>query len=333
MAAFLFFLYRRSKRTGSVLGGRRNNPKPWRSAHLHGPRRFFGLLPDRSEVQHKTRKESAWEIDGNDTAQALYPDFGDGGSPTSFHTAQDSQPHISSHNSGHSRTESTASLLTNTTQESQRSSRSFFTALAGKFSALSLNKTYQSGTAKGPDYRRVHVVPGSADQRFKIDGSETPATNTHFTFPPAPEREESLPSVLDIRHPSTAGGSRRSWRARDESFPPPTRFTGDDEAARTDFMDGPVSDFSLGTSDLVTPISPASTGNEIVGVRRSLRFADRYTHLQSLHLAKAPVWRTPCVTTLTSKPFRPHATQRRAPVSASTSQCFCGHFVIPALSS
>lgn len=251
IAALLFFLYRRVKRKGSLLGSRRNQ-KPWQSANLHGPRRFFGLFADRSQVQPKTRKETAWEIDGNDTAQGLYSEVGgDRGSTTSFHTAQSHQP-IASHMTGHSRTESTTSLITN---GSRQSSRSFLGALASKFSS----KAYQSGTAKGPGYRRIQVVSANANQQFKIDGS--PARINHFTFPPAPERDDSLSSVLDIRRPSTSHRPSNTG-SQEDSFPPLRRFTGDAE--------GPASDFSLATSDLVTPISPESGENEIVGVRFSL---------------------------------------------------------------
>lgn len=218
-------------------------------------------MSDRSQVQPKERKESAWEIDGNDGAQPVYPEHVEGrGSPTSFRTGLEGHQRAESHMTGHSRTESTTSLLTS---GSKQSSQSFLSNIAGKFSALSLSKAYQSGTSKGPDYRRVHVQPGNADQRFKIDGIDTPAKNTHFTFPPAPEREGSLPSVLDIRRPTTAEGSHRRAYSREDSFPPPRRFTGDEV---TDIMGGPASDFSLGTTDLITPVSPDLTENDIIGV-------------------------------------------------------------------
>lgn len=85
--------------------------------------------------------------------------------------------------------------------------------------------------------------------------------STTSPSPPAPERDDSLSSVLDIRRPSTSHRPSNTG-SREDSFPPLRRFTGDAE--------GPASDFSLATSDLVTPISPESGENEIVGVRFSL---------------------------------------------------------------
>lgn len=228
IAAILFFLYRR-RRGGSTVG-RRPRKKAWESAHLHAPRRFFGLIPERFTVRSRTRREPQWEIDENVVLDA---ELG--------------RVHVGSPRSKHSRITSTTSLLSAGESQGSGRRRSFFDALAAKFSGMSLQKKYQSGTTKGPDYKRVHVVSRDIDARFALDGGEL--TPVAADAPPpqrgTPERQSTLPSVLDIRAPSLAD-SRTRPRRED------TLQTEDSlDAPRTVFQ----SDYSLGTTDLLTPVS------------------------------------------------------------------------------
>lgn len=328
LAAVLFFLYRRRRRTGSFFG-KGSTQKAWESAHLHGPRRFFGLIPDRFAVQPRARKETAWEIDSNDAAQVLYApaDVGARGSPTSF---QEGHQRVESRASGHSRTESTTSLITS---GSQHSSKSFLTNIAAKFH-FSSGRAYQTGTTKGPDYRRVQVIQENPGRRFKIDGSETPALNNVFSFPPPPEptRHDSLPSVIDIRRPTTAEGSQRRGQYRFDSFPPPRRFTGDDDGTRTELTDGPRSDFTLGTTDLMTPVDSLESGERGVGVSLA-RVSLTVIGLIYFGIATTSFSNLSCVTFPTCQPLRDLPSSRRAPIGSAPSQCVDGHIGVPTLPS
>ncbi|GJE90047.1 hypothetical protein PsYK624_061700 [Phanerochaete sordida] len=230
LAAILFYFYRR-RRQGTSVGRQRKDPA-WQEAHLHAPRRFFGLVPERFTVRSRTSREPQWEIDDN---AVLDEELG--------------RVRSSSPKSRHSRMESTTSLLSSAGSRRSARPRSFFDTLASKISGLSLHKKYQSGTTKGPDYKRVHVVPRPADPRFALDGGDppTPAAPGPPTFEDALERQSTLPSVLDIRAPSGAG-SRTGARRGDS-------LGTDDGAPRTVFQ----SEYSLGTTDLVTPVSPSGS--------------------------------------------------------------------------
>ncbi|PSS05429.1 hypothetical protein PHLCEN_2v3853 [Hermanssonia centrifuga] len=248
LAIAAFLIYRHRKYNHSSGGKRRQ--KPWESAHLHGPRRFFGLLPDRFTVRSRPTKEPQWEID----EQALQ-DTDLEPSPSSQGAASNNQSRPDMH-SMHLRTTSTTSLISNMSHGTANRSRSIFSALTSKFNVFS-PRDYSSGTTKGPDYKRVQVRSEHPDRRFKIDGGELTPRESAFSFPPPPpsppppERRDTLPSVLDIRRPSTAGGSRAGGQARNGSLP--TTYYDD----RTDLTSpiAPKSDYSLRTTDLQTPTS------------------------------------------------------------------------------
>lgn len=189
----------------------------------------------------------------------------------------------------HSRTTSVTSLLpgfsSSASSSSSGRSRGLFGALASKFGALSLSKNYQSGTTKGPDYKRVQVLSSNPDRRFKIDStgplsplpaeasegesglaraavSETVAAVQPQPQPQSqrtpPRRDSTLPSVLDIRRPSTVGGTRAG--TRDTMLGPGLSDLYDPSESNEMMFASPVvaqSDYSLMTSDLVTPITPS----------------------------------------------------------------------------
>jgi hypothetical protein len=227
IASIFFFFYLRRHRGAS--GTQRRTQKPWQSAHLRGPRRFFGLIPDRLTVRSREVREPQWVIDGNE-AFDLDEEVG-------------RRPRPDSRASAHSRGTSTTSLLTK--KSSQPSSRSTpFSNLASKLRSMFVR--YPSGTTKGPDYKRVHIVSGSVDARFKIDGTDVPTPvarpDSHFPRHQSPPRESTVPSIIDIGPPS-AENSNHARSARNNSlqtadYPPPTAIH---------------SDFSLGTTDLMTP--------------------------------------------------------------------------------
>ncbi|EKM54854.1 uncharacterized protein PHACADRAFT_259009 [Phanerochaete carnosa HHB-10118-sp] len=236
LAAILFYFYRRRHRGASV--GRQRKQKPWQNAHLHGPRRFFGLLPEYSTVRSRPSREPQWEIDDN---VVLVDEL--------------SRTGLGSPESGHSRVESTASLLSATESRYSTRQRSFFDTLAAKFSNMSLHKKYQSGTIKGPDFKRVHVVPRSADAKFNLDGTDLtpPVSQNHvraLSDDDVLERRSTLPSVLDIRAPSTAGPQDR-FALRNGPLPE-ENYSPTDYTPRTVFQ----SEYSLGTTDFMTPVSP-----------------------------------------------------------------------------
>lgn len=252
LAALLLFLWYRRRHQGAFTG-RRRSQKPWQSANLHAPRRFFGLVPQRFTVRSRGSPGPQWEIDENvvlgeddDPAKA-----GDSrpGSRTSAH----SHPH------SHSRGASTASLLTTGSARSSQP-RSILDVLASKLSSVSLAKRYQNGAAKGPDYKRVRVASAGAGQPFNIDQDmATPVAHTFDAPAPPRPRQDSvesagLPSVLDIRAPSRAPSAAGSRALRDDSLPL--------SEAPTDLLPPSVfrsrSEFSLGTTDLMTPTSPSS---------------------------------------------------------------------------
>lgn len=249
-----------------------------------------------------TQRSPQWEID-DPTAQRQDVD-------------EEGRPHT--RYSSHSRGESTSSLLSTLRGHSapQSPQRSLLASIADRFS---LGKYYQNGTTKGSDYERVRVRPQHADPGFKIDDPRpTPPTQEptperalpSIPEPPAPDRTTSIPSVLDIRRPSTAQGIPSSLRhdSNDTHFTPPT---------------APHSDFSLGTTDLLTPTSPSSSFRPNVKCLRrvyripanlplsyrsrirdhhSLQIACLYSSLPSciaLHNAEHP-WTRPPTRSLTS---------------------------------
>ncbi|KAI0338208.1 hypothetical protein BDW22DRAFT_799321 [Trametopsis cervina] len=264
----LFLLYRRRKQreTGrySDRYGQAKD-KPWRRANLQGPRRMFGLFPDRLKVKHKSTRESAWAIDGMP--------MGDFGEKTSSPRNDISDfpsdmlpPRAPPASRRHSRTESESSLISGS---SRKSSQSFLSQIASKFSNLSLSRAYQSGTTKGRDYKRVRVVHQPPDSRFDVDGapmrpqvrlgqldqSSLREEEEEEDAEEQKDRQDSFPSVLDIRRQPSPIDSRHA--TRDDSGPltlgSTTRGT----------RRPPESEFSLGTTDLMTPTvtdSPVSQG-------------------------------------------------------------------------
>jgi len=277
VAVVLFLWYRHRKRTGGgSLFSRSRSQKAWQDANLQGPRRFFGLLPDRSTVRSRTRRDTGWAIDDNTNVMPA-----NGGDSPTYNMNFESHSRVESRASGHSRTESRTSLITSS---SRQTSQSFLSQLASRISNFSKSKAYKSGATKAKDYERIRVVPGNPDGRFRVDGSDVPTPkNDQFMFPiPLSARQESLPSVLDIRRPSTTYSRQAT---RDDSFPaplterydtrPPARmYTEDDtEEARTDSLDRhvPRSEFSLGTTDLMTPTSPHTTSESPIAVSPIVR--------------------------------------------------------------
>ncbi|KIP06120.1 hypothetical protein PHLGIDRAFT_470504 [Phlebiopsis gigantea 11061_1 CR5-6] len=247
IAGILFLWYRARQRGG--FKDRRRSPKRWESANLHGPRRFFGLIPQRVTVKEGSSREPRWEIDGQTGANAVL-DYDD--EPPKMDDGRNSRA------SGHSRTTSSSALIQSNASLHSSQSKSLFNTIASKISTMSLGRKYQNGATKGSDYKRVQVVPRNPTDRFKIDG-ELPTPN-RYDEPPLPYREEpaerqsSLPSVLDIRAPSAAAGSHHAWTNQYDSTP----FTDD---GRTDLAPPTVmhSDFSLATTDLMTPISSGAS--------------------------------------------------------------------------
>lgn len=246
LIAGILFLWYRSRHQGAFRD-RNRSQKAWQSANLRAPRRLFGLLPERFVVRERTVRGPQWEIDENVV-------LGDDEDPAKMSDGRSSRA------SGHSRVTSSSALIDPDSRQSSRS-RPLFDTLTSKLSNMSLGKKYQNGTSKGSDYRRVKVVHNPPDARFGIDGELPAPTGQLYDEHTAPfkqnfvETQPSVPSVLDIRAPSVAAGSHRA-RYRNDSFP-----TTDD--ARTDFAPPTVmhSDFSLGSNDLVTPISPSSGGS------------------------------------------------------------------------
>lgn len=218
------------------------------------------MFPDRSTVRSMTQRSPQWEID-DPTAQRRDVD-------------EEGRPHT--RYSSHSRGESTSSLLSTLRGHSapQSPQRSLLASIADRFS---LGKYYQNGTTKGSDYERVRVRPQHADPGFKIDDPRpTPPTQEptperalpSIPEPPAPDRTTSIPSVLDIRRPSTAQGIPSSLRhdSNDTHVTPQT---------------APHSDFSLGTTDLLTPTSPSSSFRPNVPHPGSPLLANRVSVFQS----------------------------------------------------
>ena len=166
--------------------------------------------------------------------------------------------HTGSRPSAHSRMESTTSLLSSNESHRTTHPRSFFDTVASKFSAMSLHKKYQSGTTKGPDYKRVHVVSSHVDPKFALDGGEPPMPvarhhGRELSGDDGIERHSTLPSVLDIRAPSAVGS--RGVRALHNNSLPLSDDNQTEYAPRTIFQ----SDYTLGTTDLMTPTSPSGT--------------------------------------------------------------------------
>lgn len=199
-----------------------------------------------------------------------------------------------SRTSGHSRMESTTSLLSTNESRHSTNQRSFFDTLASKFSGMSLHKKYQSGTTKSPDYKRVQVVPSDIDAKFAVDGGDLPMPvarqhGRELSGDDVLERRSTLPSVLDIRAPSVAG-SQRGRALRNDSLPT-TNDGRTDYAPRTVFQ----SDYSLGTTDLMTPISPSGS--------------DPSEHLRSVRAVRLPSPATVCLldTDVTRCPGAPRA--------------------------
>lgn len=214
-----------------------------------------------------------WEIDENNLT-------GDDLVPPAVGTPSTQRSRYTDDSSMHSRTTSVTSLLSSHSTSSSSKSRGFLSTLASKFSALSLRRNYQSGTAKGPDYKRVHVLSEQPDRRFKIDGGllspqDAEAHDSTGWSPPttvplsalapaaaasaAPQpltRDSTLPSVLDIRAPSHANGTGNSG-STSYGYGRSDAYVPDDET--TEFMSPVVtqSDYSLRTSDLQTPVTPS----------------------------------------------------------------------------
>ncbi|KAI0682654.1 hypothetical protein BC835DRAFT_1399117 [Cytidiella melzeri] len=216
-ASALFLWYRHRQHKGGTLG----------HPNLRAPRRFFGLIPDRPAVRSRPRSDRGGSFSLDAPSDVVFEDA----------SIERERSHPL-----HSRSESRTSLISSS---SRRSTPSFLNGLATRLSKFSLGKTYQSGTIKGPGYKRVQLVHGTADKAFEIDGSQLPAPS-HAQFSPTSPgtpthaRQESLPSVLDIRRQPSLIDSRQA--TRDSTFP---ATTSTNMSARLP----PESEFSLGISD------------------------------------------------------------------------------------
>lgn len=148
----------------------------WENAHLHGPRRFFGLLPGTRVVHHQDASDDpTWEID--DEEAAARPDR--------------------SRDRGHMRSASDAPLLS---RGVRRPLRRFWERACD---VVGLNRGYKKGVYKSDDYKVVHVLSETPGVRFNIDVSSA------ATSPQSP-----LPSVLDIRASTDRGSQARGTSSR-----------------------------------------------------------------------------------------------------------------------
>ena len=287
LIALLFFLWyrHRTRKNGSRYAkNSQNRGLAWQSPNLHGHRRIFGLFPDRPTVRPRGRRDSNWSID--EVPQTMHESI-----------ELSNPPGYNERNyAGHSRSESATSLLSS---PSRKSNTSWFSAITN---FLPSGKAYQSGTAKGPGYSRVRVVHSpnpsgidlegepydppeiiasppsvhSANDKVASPGS-APVPVVPPTQDPTPsrqQRQDSLPSFVDIRRQSTDLDSRHA--TRDSTLPTPPSLTVMHKVkhtARVDSRDSnvlimngegtslgmpPTSEFSLGTSDLTTPTTTDS---------------------------------------------------------------------------
>ncbi|KAI0093094.1 hypothetical protein BDY19DRAFT_407423 [Irpex rosettiformis] len=281
IACFFFFWYRRrSQRKNNdsrYARSSKNKGQAWQNPKLRGQRRWFGLLPDRPKVRSQRQRESNWSIDEvPDSMREGIELQASRATPDNYHDG----PHT-----GHSRSESSTSLLSS---PSGRTNSSWISAIAN---LLPTGKAYQPGTMKDRDYRRVHVVHSATPSGFDLEGqpydppvapppsaytshSETVTRGDASASGPLPEepqqqrqqRQASLPSFVDIRRQSTDLDSRHA--SRESTIPtPPTTATlhrpkhladinshnsSGPRSERTVGL-GAGSEFSLGTSDLMTP--------------------------------------------------------------------------------
>lgn len=271
VVAFIFFLFYRRRLLRRVYG---NSRPMWTETHKHARRRWCGLLPGRVTVR-KATVDTLWQIDQPMNTMNVPPSSSRYNDNESF---------------SHSRDTSSSSLLPDTysTHSSKRSYNSesqtgktpssFIRTVMSKLSGNSLNgKWYTSGVDKAPEYKKVTVIPEQPRPGFKIDGTNsTPSrANTLISqmFEPDEDQQShfSLPSVIDIRSPSRSGslsagshtGSSSGHSAPSKKFSDTGKKMQaieeeDERATEYSAFRPPRSDFTLTTSDLRTPISPAT---------------------------------------------------------------------------
>ena len=271
------FLYYRHNRS------RTRPPRrvPYEQANLQPPRRFFGVLPAVKTVKPR-EVDNKWEID--DGVEGIEP-------PTSPSPLRAGTPsHLTQ---THSRTTSESPLLpranshpnfkvTSKSKSSRgpssatsSSSGSRLASIANKFGSLTSNQQprYTTGVQKAPEFKRVHVVPKSPSQQFKIDEIEpispdapTPLVVLHRV----PPKSTALPSVLDIREDEDEHGNIRPRGDAERGLLTARgiqalQARNQTQESMSDVVfnnpgPAPISDFSLGTSDLVTPSSTRIRG-------------------------------------------------------------------------
>lgn len=272
IVAFIFFLFYRRRLLRRVYG----NTRPmWTEAHQHTRRRWCGLLPGRVTVR-KATVDTLWQIDQpGDTMNVPRSTSRHGDIELFSHSRDASSSSLlpdtySTHSSKHSYHSSSRS-------GSGKTPSSFFHTVMSKLSGNSLNRTwYTSGVDKGPEYKKVTVMPQQPRPGFKIDGTDsTPSrANTFISQVLGPDEDQeshlSLPSVIDIRSPSRSGSlSAGSHTGSSSAHSAPSRKfadTGkqmqsieeeDERATEYSAFRPPRSDFTLTTSDLRTPITPS----------------------------------------------------------------------------
>jgi hypothetical protein len=260
VAIFLWYRKRKQDEQSRYSHSRSSSgiKQPWRDANLRGRRRFLGLFPVRYKVQPRPRSDrgDSWSIDDpTSTVEFAYPDS----SRTPSRMTDVSIDLGPRAGPTHSRdgSESRTSLISST--PSQRSKQTIFSAFVSRISGA---KAYQSGTTKGSDYRRVNVVPLAPYQSFRIDGSDghTSTDSRGYTngvvvpeTPPS-HRQNSFPSVLDIRRETPIVDSRHATQTTEPLQTPPSAW-----GTRNHQWN---SEYSLGSSDYVTPsISESPTSS------------------------------------------------------------------------
>lgn len=341
IAGVLFYFYRRRKNAGTP-NPKHRRKKAWQNANLQGPRRFFGLIPDVLTVRPRKTRDAQWEIDDN--VRGLPDDI----SPSSQAPLTNGQhgraPSRQDTASMHSRATSVTSLLSTPSYTSSGSrSQGFFSSIAHKFSSMSLSKKYQSGTTKGPDYKRVQVLSSNPDRRFRLDGlvdAMSPATPTHpqgepwtrmAPTPPPLQRDSTLPSVLDIR--GVGAGSPPSTAARRTATTLPSDLF--DLESSAGFPASPMvaeSDYSLMTSDLLTPVTPSrDAAANVFGVSPCALSSDLFSYALLLRRTGAPA--EYCFSGFTLPSLCAHQRRTTPPKPGPTSQSIHRHHGVRIISS
>lgn len=279
LAALGFLWYHRHRRQQAT-------PRrvPWEQANLR-PRRRFGILPDRRTVR-TVEPGRQWEIDdgtpGIEPPPTPSPPPGPSsraGTPshlTQTHSRTTSEspllPRANSHPNFKVVSKPKSSRGPSSATSSTSSSR--FASITNRLKPLASNQhhKYTTGVPTAPDFKRGNVVPKSPHQQFDIDEANSPDRATPLvTLPKSTAKPTTaLPSVLDIRGEEDENGNIilpddahrglltergiQQLQARNQT-----------QESMSDVVFAlpappPVSDFSLGTSDLMTPSSTQIRG-------------------------------------------------------------------------